>query len=494
MFYQGKKNLLEKKFSIKDLIFFGLGNILGPQIFLLLAGLVAITGVTGIFSLLSCMIICFLIAFVYLELSMSMPTTGFVIDSVTDAYGEFVSFIVAWSQLFGNIAFVSICAIGFGMFLGKPLVGAVLIIVVVAIMSLQGITELGRVQSLLLYAILLFLALIIGFNMPFVAVPSFDGIFGGIGSYTKVLFGIGFFFLAFTGFEDVTAYAAETKSIKRLPLAIFSVIGIISLLFILIYFVIIGFLGSGSEQLFSNPLIFLSERIFGKHAGIVFIIIGLLASFSSLIGSLKTCSRNVFSMSEKGFLPAQFAKLNKKGVPAYAVFFASVISVIIIFSGTLELIVYLSNFLYFFITIILAATLIKLREKRKLLARPYNAPLFPYLQYLTICVLIMLMFFLDLKSIAFGVIWLFFGFVIYMLRIVGEHRLKFALFGANMLTTFILAIIIYIFEEVFPEAFSAAKSLLIISLLLFLVFTFLLGLEAFNLSRKGNVHNQAANK
>jgi len=299
------------------------------------------------------------------------------------------------------------------------------------------------------------------------------------------LFGIGFFFLAFTGFEDLTTYAEEVKDVRKLPRVMFLLLFLISVLYISLYFVLIAGIRGGDELLLSDPLMFLSKRIFGTLSDNIIGIIGMSAAISSLITSKNTCTRNVYSMAQKGFLPEVFADV-KKDIPFFAILLSSALTLLVLMSGSLEIIVYLSNFLYFFIAATLSFALLKLREKRKKLERPFRLPLAPVLATLTGYLMIGLIGFLELRSIALGIAWIFFGFIIYMLRVVGEYRLKIALLGANMVCSLLLVIVFFVLQDVSPALFLRTKPALLVSMLLFLVFSAILLIDTVGVKGKMN--------
>ncbi|MBT4352501.1 APC family permease [archaeon] len=465
-----------------------MSNILGPQIFIMLGGMVLLSGVMGIISIIICGAICTMIAMIYAELGLSMPTTSLVIDATNDAFGGFASFVVGWSQLFGNISFAAVSALGFGLFIGKPLIGAFAIIIFLSILQLIGMNELGKIENYLILSIILFFLILIFSNIAnitYISNISLD--FTKLDNWKKIILGVSFFFLAFTGFEDVTSYSEELKDVKKLPLVMFLAIITISVLFLLIYLLLIGGIQTGSDLALNEPLVFLSQTLFKGISGIIIRIIGIFATISSLMAVLNTSARNVLSMSEKGFLPKMLFKVTKKGIPINAILLSCVFSLTIVLSGSLDVLVYLANFIYFFITIILSLSLMKLRKKREKLARPFKIPFYKPFAWTTIGIMILLTFFLNLKSLAFGFIWLFFGFILYVLRIVGEYRLKIAIIGANIISSAFFVIILFALKEVEPVLFMKLRWVIIIGLIFFLIFSFLLVLDAINDKKNSNI-------
>jgi amino acid transporter len=475
MFYKWKESVLKKSLSSSSLLVFGFANIFGPQIFIMLAGLINISGIYGIWTLIICAFICFLIALVYSEITLSIPVAGVVLHSVNDALGRFPSFIVGWSQLLGNISFAAVCASAFGLFIGKPIIGAILILILITIMELRGITELGKIEIILVLFIISFFFII--FFSNFSTLPNiFENSFvpKTFNDFKRIFFGIGFFFLAFTGFEDTTTYSEEVKDIKKLPLIMFSLIFIISVIFISIYFLLISNINSNDALLLKNPLVFLGSKLFGNFSENLVIIVGISATVSSLITTLSTSARNVFSLAEKGFLPKKLYDLNSEKIPVYSILFSSLFVLFLVLLNKLTLLVYLANFLYFFIVIFVALSVIKLRKKRKFLERPFKIPLFPVIPLLLIFLMIVLVFFLELQSIAYGLIWFFIGFIVYMLKVVGKTRLKIAMAGGNILCSVLLLLLLFIIKELIPEINLLLSIFVYIVLGLYILFSLVL--------------------
>ena len=287
--------------------------------------------------------------------------------------------------------------------------------------------------------------------------------------------------MAFTGFEDLANYSEESKDIKKLPRIMVSVILIVTIVFILLYLALLGNISSNDPLLFTDPFDYLARPIFSIYSKYVITAIGVAVTISSLISSLRTSARNVLSMSEKGFLPQQLYKVSANKIPRHAIIVACLLILSVILIGKLDIVIFLTNFLYFFMVFILALSVVKLREKRKSLERPYKIPLFPIVPLLLAYFLLMLVFFLDLHSLAYGIVWVFFGFILYMLRIVGEARLKTALIGGATMLIFLLFFLVLLLKEVRQELFQSIFPAIIFAFALL----FILGILLFGDVRKG---------
>lgn len=462
MYYKGKASILKKEINSFNLLLFGLGNILGPQIFVMLTTLILLTGIYGIFSILLCSLISFFVAMIFSELSLSMPIAGLVINSVSDAFGGFMSFLIGWSQVLGNVTFAAFCAIGFGILVGYPYLGGVGILALVTLLEFTGVSKIEKVQNAFVIVILIFFVSIIALNFNNVtAITEISFLPFEINNLQKIFLGVGFFFLAFTGFEDLPSYSEELKNIKRLPSIMFLSIAIVSSIFILLYLLLIGSIND--PLLLENPLLFLSQKVYGNLSGRVFLIVGILASVGSLMTTLSTISRNIFSMSEKRYLPKNLYEVTKNGTPFNAIVLSSIFIGIVILIRSVEILAYLANFVYFFMVFFVAWSLLRLRQKRKLLKRPFKVPFYPILPYLTALFMLALMFFLNVKSLAIGFIWLFFGFLLYMLRIVGENRVKLAAVGGNLIISVIIVFVLVVLHALYPDIFQSVVVIFVVT-------------------------------
>ena len=142
---------------------------------------------------------------------------------------------------------------------------------------------------------------------------------------------------AYAGFETLVVPAGEMKNPQRsVPLALFSVLAICSVVYFLIFCVAIGTFPNISGH--PNPIAEASSLFMGASVGSLVISIGIILSvFGTNSGSALVNPRRFYAMGERGDLPSIFAKVNPKtGAPTTAIWVTWFGTLILTLSGTFE--------------------------------------------------------------------------------------------------------------------------------------------------------------
>lgn len=245
--------------------------------------------------------------------------------------------------------------------------------------------------------------LILGLSVIFGVVPGIDSpgvsnlsghggfIPNGIGT---VLLGITVVIFSFMGTEIVAVAAGESSEPeKAVRIATNSVIWRILVFYIGSIAIVVTLLPWDSTNLLKSPFVAVLEHVGIPAAAQIMNFIVLTAVLSCLNSGLYTNSRMLYGMAKVGDAPKLFLKLNKNGVPVYAVLFGTIFAYIgVIFnyispdkvflflvnaSGGIALLVYL----------VIAFSHLRMRRKveqtnpERLKVKMW---LFPYLTYVTI--------------------------------------------------------------------------------------------------------------
>lgn len=327
------------------------------------------------------------------ELSAMFPASGGAYEFCKQAYGKFVSFIVAWTAwLFTNLGAVTmiIAAVStFGSNLSElEQIGlSIFIIVLLNIIAFVGI-EAGAIVMLTLGVIMVSIPIIIiskGFtavNMsnfdPFVTFPI-TGVFVTI------------FFMAesFFGGEGVTYLAEETRNPRKvIPKALMHATTIVSILGLLMMFIILGMIHWSELPGVTAPVSDIAGVLYGS-VGQQLITIGIFLSLiGTAAGAIVFIPRLLLALSRDKLFLGQFKDLhNKFKTPHRAIMFQTVVLILLFFVGNanyqtlLELMVPMAAILYG----ALVLSVIVLRHKMPNAERPFKAwfvPIGPILVFL----------------------------------------------------------------------------------------------------------------
>lgn len=312
---------LKRSLSLGLLTMYGLGNILGAGIYVLIGKVAATAGIYTPLSFLLASILAGLTAFSYAELSTRYPVSageavylqaGFNIKLLSSGVGVLIIFAGIISAAAITRGFVGY----FQTFLDLPsALITVSLVVVLGSLAAWGIVESLRVAAILTIMEIFGLLLIL-----WVALPDANALADGLSNMSRpstatawhgILLGGILAFYAYIGFEDMVNVAEEVREPRvNMPKAILIALVVSTLLYMSVALVAIS---SGPiEQLAESdaPLAFIYQRATGE-APTVIVAIALFAVVNGALIQIIMASRVCYGMSRQGWLPAIFSKVNK---------------------------------------------------------------------------------------------------------------------------------------------------------------------------------------
>lgn len=351
------------------------------------------------------------------ELASLFPRAGATYHIMSEAFGPGWGFVKAWMEAWvsapGSIAGI---AIVFGEFVaeflgeasGPPQLWAVAAVAVFASINLMGVRWGGRTQvALTTIKITGVLTLVIGsfFFAEAVAPSAAPASSVGLAALLRFVgIGVAAVFFTYDGWTDVTHVAGEVANPKKtLPLGLgLGVFGIMVLYLIVnLAFLRVMPLAVMREQ-GATVAITLAGATFGATAGRVVSALIMISIFGALGGLVMTAPRVVYapaSQYEKlrrgrsghGVLKGLAYVSPRSGVPAGAVLFCAVLSVIaIVFFQTFDRLVSFILVPLQLMNVVTVAAVFRLRG-RALENNQYLTPGYPYVPLVFIVVMTLLM-------------------------------------------------------------------------------------------------------
>ncbi len=319
-------------------------------------------------------------ALVYSELAAMMPHAGGEYVFIREAYGRLWGFLYGWTRFFvasaGGLAGL---AAGFAIFLnviaggvfGTPVatlgafgyqldisglqliaIGAIALVTAIncAAVSVGGriATTLAVLKSALVAGVGIGAMLLARGNWGHFAMADTGGTCEGVLTAARGGFaGFGAAMLgamwAYNGWNEVTYVAEEVKDPKRnLPLAIVGGIGIIATLYILAnvaYFYVLTPTEIASVPASSAVATGVIARVLGPEAAVVMAGALAMSIFGSLYVTCLVCARIPYAMARDGMFFGGLARLSPRTrVPVRALIAQSVWSVVLVLSGSYDVI------------------------------------------------------------------------------------------------------------------------------------------------------------
>jgi APA family basic amino acid/polyamine antiporter len=430
---------LKKVLGPVDLIFMGIGAIVGTGIFVLTGTGAVTAGPALTLSFIVAAFACGFAALCYAEFASTVPVAGSIYTYSYATMGELVAWIIGWDLLLEYGLATSAVSVGwsgyfqsliggFGIQIPQALsaapgalpgvttyfnLPALCIMLLLTAMLSWGVRESARVNNIMVVikvgVVLLFIA--VGFRhvqpanwhpfMPF-------GMSGTLSAAALVFF-------AFIGFDAVTSAAEEVKRPERdLPIGIIGSLAICTVLYVIVAAIMTGIVPYkqflGIDHPVSLALQFAKENWF---AG--FVDLGAILGMTTVILVMAFGqTRIIFAMSRDGLLPARLSKVHPKfGTPFLATWIVGIIFGLLGALVPLQVLGELVNMGTLAAFCLVSVAVMVLRKKRPDLPRAFRCPGVPVVPLLAIAFCVTLMSFLSATTWIAFLVWLAVGLVVY---------------------------------------------------------------------------------
>jgi len=331
---------LKRGLSLWLLVFYGLGNILGAGIYVLVG---KVAGSAGLFAPVAFFVASLVAAFTaltYAELVARYPLSageavyvqkGLRLPALSVVVGLLI-------VLMGSVSAATI-ARGFIGYLDilielPDAVAITLLVFVLGATAIWGIVESVTIAALVTLIELLGLGLVLAvagdnlFTIPDrlpELLPPLDPVI-----WQGIMLGAFLAFYAFVGFEDMVNVAEEVRNpVRNVPLAILLALGITTLLYAAVSLAAI--LTVAPEQLAASnaPLATVYEQATGSKP-VVLSIISIFAVVNGALIQIIMSSRILYGMSRQGWLPALFGRVWSKTQTPVAATVAAAATVLVL--------------------------------------------------------------------------------------------------------------------------------------------------------------------
>jgi len=313
---------LKRGLSLWLLVFYGLGNILGAGIYVLVG---KVAGSAGLFAPVAFLVASLVAAFTalsYAELVARYPLSAGEAVYVQKGLGlPALSVIVGLLIVLMGAVSAATIARGFVGYLDilievPDAVAITLLVVVLGMTATWGIVESVSIAALVTLVELLGLTMVLAvagdslFTIPArlpELMPPMDPVI-----WQGILFGAFLAFYAFVGFEDMVNVAEEVRNpVRNVPLAILIALGVTTLLYAAVSLTAV--LTVAPQQLAASdaPLATVYQQATGSKP-VALSIISMFAVVNGALIQIIMGSRIIYGMSRQGWLPALFGGVWRK--------------------------------------------------------------------------------------------------------------------------------------------------------------------------------------
>ena len=399
---------LERKLNLTTIIAISIGGMLGSGIFVL-PGIAAVKTGSSIWLAYLIAAICILpAALSKSELSSAMPKSGGSYVYIERAFGPImgtISGIGLWISLLLKSSFA---LVGFGAYLMvitdissiRIEYISIAFLFIIMMINILGVKKVGRVQLIIVVISLLSLVTLLFLGLPQVNSEYLNPFLkhGGSG----LLETIAFVYISYAGVTKVAAIAGEVKNPnKNLPIAMLSSLLIISMIYVLIAYTLVGSIPTEILKTDYKPIYTLGQVLGGKWVAYTFAGIGVITLISMANSGVLAASRFPFAMAVDKLLPKKMGNLHQKYLtPVNTIILTCIIMAFVILFLDVEKIAKLASAFMVMMFMSVNLSVIILRETAVQWYDPkYKSPLYPYVQLFGVFSGMILLFYLGLMPI-----------------------------------------------------------------------------------------------
>jgi amino acid transporter len=394
----------------------------------------------------------------YAELASAIPKSGGGYAFVREVFDDLPSFLMGWMLWFAYMIAGALYALGFAPNFLELLhvydlvpppdqVGAIalpavdagvpagfllafLAVLLLVALNAGSTAASGSVETIFTGIKVSILVVFVAFGLtsPMFSTAEFQPLFPADGSAFAILPAMGLTFIAFEGYDLITTVTEEVENPREnIPKAIFVSLGVTVLVYLAVVGVAVGTLGAeglaaaGEAGIAQAATEFMPTGIpIIQNGGAVIVFGAVFSTLTALNAVVIASSRVAFSMGREGQLLPSFGQLHHRfGTPFVAILASAVVmlgSVVLPTqsAGNMSSLFFLLSF------VVVNGAVIKLRQERPDMTRPYEMPFYPIPPILGIVLNLVLtgvlLFYLvqtDPLALVLSVAWILLGVVAY---------------------------------------------------------------------------------
>jgi basic amino acid/polyamine antiporter, APA family len=328
------------------------------------------------------------------ELGAMIPSSGGHYTVTRRAFGDYIGFVVGWSDWLSNCGANAVAAILIAEYsrdllpgLTHPILTGTAVIVAIALLQWRGIRWGSRFQDVTsaITALVFFVLIAAAYLRPHssVAAHAPAAVLSAVPSGWPLLFACVLVLQAviytFDGWYGAIYFGDEIRNPGReMPRSMLNGVFLLSAIYLLInaaLFHVLGVTGVARENL---PVAALGQAIFGAMGNTAVRALMVIALIS-LVNSVELCATRVlYAMSRDGWGTRTITRVNKGGTPSPALFISVAVSIAFLLSGSFNKALAVTTIFYVSKYTLSYLAVFWLRKREPSTPRPYRAWGYPW--------------------------------------------------------------------------------------------------------------------
>ena len=327
------------------------------------------------------------------ELGTMLPRSGGQYVFARHAFGDYVGFIVGWSDWIstcGSSAFISLviaqyAGVLFPALAKSSMAVALAIVIGFAVLQWRGLRVSSGVQNLtsllkaLAYIALVVACFVAGGNHQLAADVAPLPLPQGAPLFAAIIFALQGVIYTYDGWTGVIYFSEEVRDPARdIPRSMFGGALAVIALYLLVNLAVLHVLPISEVAGKDLALGAAAQAVFGAMGDPLFRSLMILAMLSAVHACHLMATRVLFAMSRDGLFSKRAATVNDGGTPTVALALSALVAALFIVSGTLDQITAVIAFFFVANYTISFLAVFMLRRREPDAARPYRAWGYPW--------------------------------------------------------------------------------------------------------------------
>ncbi len=402
--------MLKRKLGLLDVFMITSGSMIAAGLFVLPGIAFSRAGPAVILSYALAAIIALPTLLSAAELSTAMPKAGGIYYFVSRGIGYKVGAVAGFSRWTAITLKSAYALLGIGIYSASftdynPKFIAVVACIIFVLINLLGIKIVGFSQLIFTAVLIGLIGFFVISSAPLLQFDHFMPFFEA--GFLPVLSTAGFIFISYGGLLVITGLAEEVKRPRRnIPLGMIIGLLVTGLIYTSVVFIAVGVIEAGALSKTLTPVADIAGITLGQTGFIIASLAAFLAFITTANAGIAAASRYPLAMSRDGLLPSVMA-LNflKNDLPSFSITFTGLLIILVIICLPLETLIEIASALLIISYALTNLTQLNLRIKKVANYRPtFWAPLFPWLQYMSIAGLLVLLIQIGLKPLLWALV------------------------------------------------------------------------------------------
>ena len=375
----------------------------------------------------------------YAELASAIPKSGGGYVFVREVFSGPTSFLMGWMLSFAYMIAGALYALGFSSnfvefvhlyWAGLPtgpvwhILYALTVVGLFALLNAVSTEASGGAETVVTIIKIIILLVFAGFGAFAVEGSNFEPFFAKDDSSVAILKAMGLTFIAFEGYDLIATVTEEVENPREnIPKAIFISLVATVAIYLIVVWVAIGTLGAeelgraGETGIAEAATSFMPTiPLLGEGAALI-VFGAVFSTVSALNAVVIASSRVVFAMGREDQLPNPLGQISARfGTPLAAVVVSAAVMLGSVVFLPIEQVGRVSSLFFLVSFVVVNWSVIRLRNRRPNMRRPFEMPFYPAIPILAIVLNLVLAYFLlrdDPYTLVLGLGWIAIGGLVY---------------------------------------------------------------------------------